>query len=68
MTKQQLEFFLSAAEFSNLSRAAAFHYVSIPTFTRHINDLEEELNTKLFIRSNAKPISLLLPIFILITD
>jgi len=52
MTKQQLEFFLSAAEFSNLSRAAAFHYVSIPTFTRHINDLEEELNTKLFIRTN----------------
>lgn len=52
MTKQQLEFFLSAAEFSNLSRAAAFHYVSIPTFTRHINDLEEELNTKLFVRTN----------------
>jgi len=52
MTKQQLEFFLSAAEFSNLSKAAAFHYVSIPTFTRHINDLEEELSTRLFTRTN----------------
>lgn len=52
MTKQQLEYFLSAAEFCNLSRAAAFHYVSIPTFTRHINDLEEELSTKLFVRTN----------------
>lgn len=52
MTKQQLEYFLSAAEFCNLSKAAAFHYVSIPTFTRHINDLEEELSTKLFVRTN----------------
>ena len=52
MTKQQLEYFLSAAEFSNLSRAAGFHYVSIPTFTRHINDLEEELSTRLFTRTN----------------
>lgn len=52
MTKQQLQYFLSAVEFSNLSKAANFHYVSIPTFTRHINDLESELNTKLFKRSN----------------
>ena len=52
MTKQQLEYFLSAAEFCNLSKAAAYHYVSIPTFTRHINDLEEELSTKLFVRTN----------------
>lgn len=52
MTKQQLEYFLSAVEFCNLSRAAAFHYVSIPTFTRHINALEEELSTRLFNRSN----------------
>lgn len=52
MTKQQLEYFLSAVEFSNLSKAANFHYVSIPTFTRHINDLETELSTKLFNRNN----------------
>lgn len=52
MTKQQLEYFLSAVEFSNLSKAANFHYVSIPTFTRHINDLETELSTKLFTRNN----------------
>ena len=52
MTKQQLEYFLSAVEFCNLSKAAAFHYVSIPTLTRHINALEEELCTKLFNRSN----------------
>lgn len=52
MTKQQLQYFLSAVEFCNLSKAANFHYVSIPTFTRHINDLEAELNTKLFNRNN----------------
>ena len=52
MTKQQLEYFLSAVEFCNLSKAANFHYVSIPTFTRHINDLEAELSTKLFNRNN----------------
>lgn len=52
MTKQQLQYFLSAVEFSNFSKAANFHYVSIPTFIRHINDLESELNTKLFKRSN----------------
>jgi len=52
MTKQQLEYFLSAVEFCNLSKTAAFHYVSIPTLTRHINALEEELCTKLFNRSN----------------
>lgn len=52
MTKQQLEYFLTAVEFCNLSKAAGFHYVSIPTFTRHINDLETELSTKLFNRSN----------------
>jgi DNA-binding transcriptional LysR family regulator len=52
MTKQQLEYFLSAAEFCNLSKAANFHYVSIPTFTRHINDLEAELSTRLFDRNN----------------
>lgn len=52
MTKQQLQYFLSAVEFCNLSKAANFHYVSIPTFTRHINDLEAELSTKLFNRNN----------------
>lgn len=52
MTKQQLQYFLSAVEFSNFSKAASFHYASIPTFIRHINDLEEELDTKLFHRSN----------------
>ena len=52
MTKQQLQYFLSAAEFCNLSKAANFHYISIPTFTRQINDLEAELGTKLFRRNN----------------
>lgn len=52
MTKQQLEYFLSAVEFCNLSKAANFHYISIPTFTRQINDLETELGTKLFNRNN----------------
>lgn len=52
MTKQQLQYFLSAVEFCNLSKAANFHYISIPTFTRQINDLESELGTKLFNRNN----------------
>ena len=52
MTKQQLQYFLSAVEFCNLSKAANFHFISIPTFTRQINDLEAELGTKLFNRNN----------------
>lgn len=52
MTKQQLEYFLSAAEFNSLSKASAFHFVSVPTFTRHINALEDELSAKLFQRGN----------------
>ena len=52
MTKQQLEYFLSAVEFCNLSKAASFHYISIPTLTRQINSLEAELGTKLFNRNN----------------
>ncbi len=52
MTRQQLEYFLSAAEFCNMSKAAAYHYVSVPTFARSINDLEDEFNTRLFERNN----------------
>ena len=52
MTKQQLEYFLSATEFRNLSKAAAYHYVSVPTLARNITALENEFNTKLFERNN----------------
>lgn len=44
--------FLAVAEFKSFSKAAEFLYVSQPAISHSIKELEEQLNTKLFIRTN----------------
>lgn len=47
-----LRYFLMAAREENLTRAAARLYVSQPTLSRQLKQLEAEVGRKLFIRSN----------------
>ncbi|MCR5526374.1 MAG: LysR family transcriptional regulator [Lachnospiraceae bacterium] len=51
MNTQQLQCFCSVAEHLNFTRAAEELYLSVPTVTHHIQSLESELNTTLFVRS-----------------
>lgn len=51
MTFDQLRFFVVLAETMNYTRAAEILYISQPTLSRQIMLLEEELETKLFIRT-----------------
>lgn len=51
MNTQQLQCFCSVAEHLNFTRAAEELYLSVPTVTHHIQSLEAELNTVLFVRS-----------------
>lgn len=52
MTIIQLECVLEAAQQGNFSRAAANLYLSQPTLSRHIQALENELHTQIFLRAN----------------
>lgn len=52
MTTQQLQCFLLVADKLNFTKAAEELYISTPTVTHHIKNLEEELNTKLFVRTS----------------
>lgn len=52
MTSQQLQCFLCVADKLNFTKAAEELYLSTPTVTHHIKNLEEELNTLLFIRTS----------------
>ena len=54
MTLKQLEYFLSCATLLNFRKAAQLHYLSPPTLTRHISNLEEELGVQLFHRDSHK--------------
>lgn len=54
MTLKQLEYFLSCATLLNFRKAAQLHYLSPPTLTRNISNLEEELGVQLFQRDNHK--------------
>ena len=47
-----LRSFLEAAREGNMTRAAERLYLSQPTVSKQIRELEEELGAKLFIRSN----------------
>lgn len=51
MNTQQLECFVRVAEKLNFTRAAEELCISAPAVTHHIKNLEEELNTALFIRT-----------------
>lgn len=52
MNSQQLKCFICAADRLNFTKAAEELYISTPTVTHHIKNLEEELNTVLFIRTS----------------
>ena len=47
-----LRYFLETAREGNMTRAAERLYVSQPTMSKQLKELEKELGTKLFIRSN----------------
>lgn len=47
-----LEYFLMVAREENITKAAQILHVSQPTISRQLMQLEEELGTKLFQRSN----------------
>ncbi|MGO1044815.1 LysR family transcriptional regulator [Clostridioides difficile] len=57
MNTQQLECFVCVADKLNFTKAAEELFLSTPTVTHHIKNLEEELGTKLFIR-NSKMVRL----------
>lgn len=52
MNTQQLECFICVADKLNFLKAAEELFLSTPTVTHHIKNLEEELGTKLFIRNS----------------
>lgn len=52
MNTQQLECFVRVAEKLNFTKAAETLFISTPAVTHHIKNLEEELNTTLFIRTS----------------
>ena len=52
MNFRQLEYFITVAETKNISAAARKIHMAQPPLSRQLQLLEEELDTKLFIRSN----------------
>lgn len=52
MNSQQLKCFLCVADKLNFTKAAEELFLSTPTVTHHIKNLEEELNTLLLIRTS----------------
>ncbi|MBU5460195.1 LysR family transcriptional regulator [Anaerostipes sp. MSJ-23] len=52
MTLQQLKYAVCTAEHKSMNKAAAELFISQPSLSGSIKDLEEELGMKIFIRSN----------------
>jgi DNA-binding transcriptional LysR family regulator len=50
MTTNQLKYFITVAECLNFTEAGKKHFISQTAITQHIRALEDQLNTKLFIR------------------
>lgn len=57
MNTLQMYYFLSVAEHQSFSKASEINYVSQPTLSKHIKNMEAELQTKLFDRTK-NPIEL----------
>ncbi|MBE6032163.1 MAG: LysR family transcriptional regulator [Clostridiales bacterium] len=57
MNTLQIHYFLSIVENQSFSKASAVNYVSQPTLSKHIKNLEEELQIRLFDRTK-NPIEL----------
>ncbi len=47
----QLQYLITAANFGSFTKAASVHYVTVPTISQSIKQLEEELNTVIFYRT-----------------
>lgn len=58
MELRVLRYFLMVAREENITRAANLLHVTQPTLSRQLMQLEEELDTKLFLRSNHNTSSL----------
>lgn len=58
MTSLQIKYFLAVADCMSFSRAAAELYVSQPSISRQVKQLEEELGYELFDRTQRNRISL----------
>ena len=54
MELRVLRYFLMVAREENITHAAQLLHVTQPTLSRQIQELEEELGTKLFVRSNHR--------------
>ena len=54
MELRVLRYFLMIAREENITHAARLLHVTQPTLSRQIQDLEEELGAKLFVRSNHR--------------
>ncbi|MCR5605472.1 MAG: LysR family transcriptional regulator [Treponema sp.] len=52
MTLQQLKYIAAVAEYKTISKAAENVFVSQPSLTSSIHQLEEEMNIKIFYRTN----------------
>ena len=54
MELRVLKYFLAVAREENITRAAEFLHITQPTLSRQLMQLEDELNTKLFIRGKNR--------------
>ncbi|MDN6640287.1 MAG: LysR family transcriptional regulator [Tetragenococcus sp.] len=54
MEVRLLRYFIAVANQQNISAAAQYLHISQPTLSRQLGELEDELNTTLFIRGNRK--------------
>ena len=52
MTIKQLEYIIKVAETKNITVAASELFIAQPSLTHAINELEEEMNIQIFIRTN----------------
>ncbi len=52
MTLQQLKYVITVAETGTITEAAKKLYISQPSLTNAIHDLEKEMNVKIFHRTN----------------
>lgn len=52
MTLQQLKYVITVAETGTITEAAKKHYISQPSLTNAIHDLEKEMNVEIFHRTN----------------
>lgn len=52
MDLRVFQYFLTVAREENITRAAQCLHITQPTLSRHIMQLEEDMKTKLFVRSN----------------